>query len=70
MILSKYVEDHIKHVEKILINLAESSVMDRIANCHLFQREVEWLRDMVNTGRLETYKTNVKSLRQARTPTS
>ena len=70
IIYSNTLDDHIHHVDEILTTLAEAGDTLKIDKCHFFQKEVEYLGNMVKPGTLQIDKTNVKSLRQAKPPTN
>lgn len=68
IIFSTNMDDHIRHVDKILTSLQEAGVTLTINKGLFFQRKVEYLGHMITSGQLEIDQKNFHSLKQAKHP--
>jgi len=68
IVFSRTVEDHIRHLLKVLLLLEKSGLSLKPSKCHLFQKEVEYLGHVVRPGQLLVNQKNIKSLAQALPP--
>ena len=59
-------EDHIRHVKEVLTALKNTGVRLKIKKCTFFSQNVEYLGQMIKTGRLEIDRTNTASLQGAK----
>jgi len=68
IVFSRTVDDHIRHLLKVLLLLEKSCLSLKPSKCHLFQQEVEYLGHVVRPGQLLVNQKNIKSVAQALPP--
>jgi len=62
------VDEHIRHLRKVLLLLEKSGVSLKPSKCHLFQQEFEYLGHVVRPGELLVNQKSLKSMAQALPP--
>ena len=70
IIFSKNKEDHLRHVEQILSAMHCAGVTLKLSKCSFFTDRVKYLGHIIKPGRLEIDTAHVKSLREAKPPTT
>ena len=70
IIFSKNKEDHLHHVEQVLAAMNCAGVTLKLSKCSFFTHRVKYLGYIIKSGRLEIDTAHVKSLREAKPPTT
>ena len=63
IIFSRNAEEHLRHVEEILITLRDAGVSLKIAKCEFFKDTVKYLGHVIKPGRLEVDALATKALK-------
>jgi len=61
-------EEHLQHLDEVLIRLGKAGVTLKAAKCPFFQKEVEYLGHVIKPGRVHVLEKNLRALRGLRYP--
>ena len=70
VVFSRTVDEHIRHLREVLLQLEKAGVSLKPSKCHLLQQDVQYLAHVVRPAQLLVNQKNIKSLQQALPPRS
>ena len=70
LIFSKTLQEHQKHVRKVLELLRENKLYAKMSKCEFFKEEISFLGHVVNSEGVSMEKEKVKAIREWPTPTT
>ena len=68
IVFSRGVNEHLRHLERVLALLQEAGATLRLAKCSFFQRQVKYLGHIIRPGRLAIHGKNLEALAKALPP--
>jgi len=68
IVFSRFPEEHLQHLNEVLIRLGKAGVTLKAAKCHFFQEEVGNFGHVIRPGRVHVLEKNLRALRGLRYP--